>query len=697
MAVDGDLSEAAWDLAEPGTGFRQREPRELEPATEDTEFRVVHTETHLYIGVWARDSDPSGIVAGEMERDAPLYRDDSVAVVLDTFGDRRNAYTFETNPNAARFDALITDERDINKQWDGVWWVACRRGPEGWTAEFAIPFSTLRFDPGLDAWGINLRRMIRRKSEEVNWTPLGRDIGSYREFNQYAVYRISLAGTLEGMRGIEPSHPLNVKPFLVGELEETPRSEDDGTRDESDVGLDVKWGVTRNLALDLTYNTDFAEVEADQQQVNLTRFSLFFPEKREFFLENAGIFDFGLPLRDPFESPLLKVFFSRRIGLDSGQEVPIDYGARLTGRAGGWNIGVLDVRTDDTTFESGAAVPAANFGVARLKRNLGRRSGIGFIYTDRDDEGARHNQVYGVDLDYKPSRAADMVAFWSDTRDDRSVGDTWAAGASAGYRKTTLESTLEWIRVNEGYDPDIGFLLRRNFERFTPRVTWRPLIGKWGLRSYFTEARYDYFARASTGELESRRFEIAPFGLSNFHEDGFGLYYSWDTERLFAPFEIQPGIVIPAGLYEFESVRLGGRTGEARTISFRGRISSGDFFDGTRNWVNLTTRLRISRYLRAETAIDYNDVDLPAGAFITRIIGQRIDVSFTPNLRLNSFLQYNDAAELLGANVRFNWSYRPGADLYLVYNENWDAPTFQARETVGRALILKYTYLWQPR
>jgi hypothetical protein len=253
------------------------------------------------------------------------------------------------------------------------------------------------------------------------------------------------------------------------------------------------------------------------------------------------------------------------------------------------------------------------------------------------------------------------------------------------------------MRVNAGYEPDIGFLLRRDFERFAPRIAWRPLIRRWGLRNWFTEARVDYYGRASTGQLESRRVEIAPIGLGTLREDGFGLYYDWETERLFQPFAIRPGIVIPAGLYHFENIRLGGRTNESRRISARGRVGTGDFFSGTRNWANVTVRLRGSRHFRAETIVDYNDVDLPQGAFITRVIGQRLDVSFTPDLRINGFLQYNDAAELVGANVRFNWTYRPGADLFLVYNENWDAPTFSARETVGRTLILKYTYLWQPR
>ena len=695
VIVDGRLDDVAWNAAEPATGFIQREPDEMQPATEKTEFRVVYTASVLYVGVKSYDSNPAAIVAKEMERDALLYPDDSVMVILDTFGDHRNGYAFETNPNGARFDALITDEgRDINSEWDGVWRAACRRTPDGWVAEFAIPFSTLRYDPELDTWGINVRRRIPHKNEEVNWSPLGRDVGDFRDLRRYAVYRISLAGELRGMTQIRRSRQIDVKPFVVARASESPGTGETGTEDDTEVGLDVKWGVTRNLALDFTYNTDFAEVEVDQLQINLTRFSLFFPEKREFFLENAGIFEFGPPERNSFRPvPILKTFFSRRIGLDRGREVPIDYGLRLTGRAGGWNIGVLDVITEETRFGD-SLIPETNFGVVRLKRNLGQRSGVGFIYTDRDD-GESSSRVFGVDFDYKPSRALAFNGFWSGNEDDRAEGEDWAAGYGFAFRGRDLTASFDHLRVNEGYQPGIGFLLRQNFERINPRATYRPRLERWGIRTLFFDVDFDYFSRASTGELESRKFSLAFFGLFTVHEDGFGLYRDWETERLFTPFEIHPGVVIPPGVYDFESWRIGGRTNESRPLTLAGRISSGDFFTGSRDWANLIMRLRASRFFRAELSVDYNDVALPEGGFVTTILGTRLGLSFSPDLRLNAFLQYDDSAELVGANIRFNWIYRPGADLFIVYNENWNAPTFSARETRDRQLIIKFTYLYQ--
>ena len=429
--VDGRLDDEPWSRAPVGSGFTQREPIEGDPATEGTEFRVVYTPSHLYIAVTAYQEQPPAIVAKEMERDSRLYRDDSIAIVLDTFADGRNGYVFETNTNGARFDALITDEGgNVNTEWDGVWAVVSRRTADGWTAEFAIPFSTLRFAPGLSQWGLNVRRMIRRKSEEVNWAPLGFDDGDPADRTRYAVYRMSLAGRLSGLENLRPSRQIDVTPFLVNDTSRRPLSEEWRTENATDAGLDVKWGLTRNLVLDLTLNTDFAEVEIDDQQVNLTRFSLFFPEKRDFFLENAGIFEYGLPQRDARSPVLMKVFFSRRIGFYEGREVPINYGARLTGRVGGWNLGVLEVTTDAVEFDDGSSVRSANFGVIRLQRNVGRRSGVGLVYTDHSDSGEVRNRVFGVDFDYQPTRHFDLAGFASQSRDDRSSGDDWAAGYS---------------------------------------------------------------------------------------------------------------------------------------------------------------------------------------------------------------------------------------------------------------------------
>ncbi|HEX9944247.1 MAG TPA: DUF5916 domain-containing protein, partial [Thermoanaerobaculia bacterium] len=383
LKVDGLLDDRPWQEADIAANFIQREPNPGQPASEPTEVQVVYTNSTLYIGIRALAADPGQIVGEEMQRDGALFRDDSVLVLLDTFNDDRNAYFFEVNPNGAFTDALITDEgRDFNVQWDAVWRAVAQRTPEGWSAEMEIPFATLRFDPAKDTWGLNVRRLIRHKNEEVFWAPVPL---------QANLFRISLSGDLTGIRGPEPGLNFRVKPFAVGSASKLQAPTGPVSDEEGELGLDIKWGLTRSMTLDLTYNTDFAEAEVDDQQINLTRFSLFFPEKRDFFLENAGIFEFGF---NPPGTPFLKPFFSRRIGISPlGTVVPIDWGARLTGRTGPWSIGLLDVQTETYDLDFFGEQPEDNWGVVRIKRNLGRRSNVGFIATNRDQDGVGTNRV----------------------------------------------------------------------------------------------------------------------------------------------------------------------------------------------------------------------------------------------------------------------------------------------------------------
>jgi hypothetical protein len=699
IVVDGVLEEAIWERAEVGGDFEAREPVDRLPASEATEFSVLYTASTIYFGIRAYDSNPGAIVAKEMERDAPLgQNDDSITIVLDTFADRRNCYSFEINPNGARTDALVTDEgQEINTEWDGVWSVATHRDSTGWFAEVAIPFSTLRFERGLTAWGLNVRRLIRHKNEEVHWAALGREIGPRSmAMTIYAAHWVSLAGELRGLDVIRPSGRVNVTPFMVGALSETPAAPGDDREDDTEAGLDLKLSVAKSLTVDLTYNTDFAEVEVDQQQVNLTRFSLFFPEKREFFLENSGIFDFGPPNRgrDEREVNLLDVFFSRRIGLEQGLEVPIEGGGRITGRLGGWNLGLLSVLTD-AVDEGGRFVPDTRFGVARLKRNVGGRSSIGAIFTDRDQDGPGDNQVFGLDASWKPTQSTDFFLFGAQSDDPDADGDQGSWGGGFLYTARDLRASVDVVEAQEGFDPAVGFLQRDDFVRYNPRVRYTPRIDRWGTRGLFFEAVLDYFARSSTDQLESRRVQLSPIGARHNFEFLWRLAWIDETEQLFEPFVIRPGVVIPPGLYRFDSVELAGRTNPGKPVSARGVFGSGDFYEGERSYVNLTTLFRVSRFFRAETLWAWNDVELPQGAFTTSIYSALLNVSFTPEIRVNTLVQYNDAAELVGANIRFNWEYLPGADLYVVYNENWDAPTFSARETTRRQLIVKLTYLWQ--
>ena len=568
---------------------------------------------------------------------------------------------------------------------------------------------------------MNVERRIRRKNEETHWAPMPRETGA---FNSSAAYRVSLAGQLHGLTGIKPSRSLDVKPYLLGSGSEGAAglgggrgggggTSGRGSSTDSDAGLDLKWGMTRSLALDLTYNTDFAEVEVDDLRVNLTRFSLFFPEKRQFFLENAGIFDFGPAQRVPWEPALLKAFFSRRIGLDGGLEVPINGGGRLTGRAGGWNLGVLALQTDEDArgraVRQGRFVPTTGFGVARVKRNLGERSSVGAIFTLRDEDEADaagtagddgQRSLYGVDFEYKPTQRWKANGYWSETRSsgDRAGeedGETASYSLGLEYRGPTLVTSYDLVEAEENYDPAVGFLLRDDFHLDAPRLLWLPRIERAGIRNWYFEAEGARYERSSDGRLESERIELTPIGATFESGDFFFVNRILAKEQLFAPFPIFPGVVIPTGLYDYEQSSIDVETSTGRPVSGTAFAQWGGFYSGDAAFFSADLNLRPSRRLRTATSWDRSDVELPEGAFLIDLYSQRFDVSFTTNLRVNVIAQYNEASGDLGVNARFHWIYKPGADLFVVYNENWIAPDLSERRTLGRQLIVKVSYLWQ--
>ena len=709
--VDGDLSDRAWQASEVGTDFMQHEPLDGVPATEQTEVRVVFTDSTIYFGITAFDADPDAIIAKEMERDSRIYQDDSIMLLLDTFHDRRNAYAFETNLNGARTDTLVTDEgRDLNLEWDGIWSVASRKTAQGWTAEIAIPISTLRFDPAAPAWGFNVQRYIAHKREMTHWSGLPREVGVLGQVGSEVqpVHRVSMAGELTGLTGLSQSAQLQIKPYVIGDVSEDPRLDLDPATD-GDYGLDLKWGVTRSLALDLTYNTDFAEVEVDELQTNLTRFSLYFPEKRDFFLENAGIFDFGPPHRRFYEPPVLKAFFSRRVGLDAGRQVPIDWGARLTGRMGGWDIGVLRVATAGLERDDDALSPNA-FTVARLKRNVGERSSVGAMLTEAAPDGELANRVAGVDFVYKPTSKLIFGGFWSSSgiseeppassEDGAEAGSSDAGESAYGlnfdYQGRSLTVFLDAQEIEKDYDPKAGFLLRRNVRHLNPQFQWLPRIERGLVRSWFTEVLVDYYETLDGGELETQRIEISPIGMRMTTEDRWRMGYVHETENLVEPFEVSPGVVIPPGRYEFATVEAASFTNQSRLFGLRGRISVGDFYNGTQNSGRVSFTLRLSKNLQTETRWVYNDVELPQGAFDVGLYSQLVNFTFTPNLRLNTIIQYNDHSGDLGTNIRLHWIYKPGSDLFVVYNENWMAEDLRYRQSTHRQIAVKFTYLIQP-
>lgn len=686
IVVDGVLDDPAWTLAESSAGFTQREPEQYMPATEETEIRVVYTSETLYVGVLARDRNPTSIIGRELGLDVPIFRDDGIVLLLDTFLDRRNAYFFETNPVGSRTDGLVTDEgRDFSTDWDGIWDVRSRQSADGWVAEFAIPFRTLRFDANIDSWGLQVRRIIRHRNEITFWSPIGRDAG---------LFRLSKAGTLTGLENLDSGRDLQVKPFFTAVARE--EDDDAGIRqssDDTEVGLDLKWGVGRGLVLDLTANTDFAETEVDNVEVNLTRFSLFFPEKREFFLENAGIFRFG-----PSVGSKLNLFFSRRIGIArDGRQVDLDLGARLAGRVGDWSIGVLGVRTGPLGADPENdldAVPENDWGTVRLKRNLGERSNVGMLLTHREGSDGSWNRVLGLDGEWKPN---DNLSLWaygaaSTGPDDESEGGT--GGVGARYSGEDWSWDLGALEIDDTFDPQTGFVRRRGTRNYFGEVEWRPRSANEKIRNYSFELESEVFTRQD-GTVETVDLNLDLLGVRFESDDYVSLFTQYRYERLFEDFEIFEDVVIARDEYEWVDVGLFAGSSDSRPFSVRGFVVAGDFWDGQRLAWNVTFRVRPSRFFQASTTWAHNDIEAGTGEFETNVVRQRLRVAVSPTMGLDAFLQYNDAAENTALNLRFAWQYRPGSDLFVVYNHGWDAPGIGDLSTRDRQVIVKMTYTWQ--
>ena len=712
VVLDGVLDEKAWSGAQAGTDFVQREPDTGKPASQRTEVKVIYTSTTLYIGLYNFDREAHRIIDKEMQRDQPLWRDDAVDVVIDTFGDHRNAYLFETNPNGARTDGLISDEgRDFNISWNGVWQVASRRTPEGWFAEMEIPFSTLRFDPAATAWGFNVLRYVRRRAEQAFWSPILLDAD---------IKRVSQYGELTGIRDAKQGWGVNLKPFAVGTLASSPSTSGQGydSKNRSDFGLDAKWAPVRAVSVDLTVNTDFGETEADDLQTNLTRFSLFQAEKREFFLENSGIFEFGpgaagagalsvmsvgaLSFGSSGSSgsaPLLKLFHSRQIGIDRrGVKVPIDFGVRTTGRLGRWNIGLLDVQTDvGVVPTSGSQFPRTNFGAFRVSRNLGARSAIGMIVTDRNG-GGDGNRSYGLDLHLRPSKslAIDSYAAGTDTSPTSTTKDKtdWSGGLITTWNGTVAHAQGGWVHIGEDFDPQMGFLLRRGIDRFNGRVTAEPFVKQKGiLNLHFELASAVYTGKDGNVETEEYRLDLVGLRTSAGHEAKVFVTQTFDAPS--APFTIAPGVSIPIGEYRYDAVGASFLTHASRPVSIEGQLLTGRFYDGERTSGNVTLRVRPNRFLRSETTMEVNHVKLGAGAFVSKVYRQRLAMALTPEVLMNVFAQFNDLSQLASVNARFGWNYRPGSDIFLVYNQTWDGPAVSSLNRRDRQLMLKFTRLLQ--
>ena len=689
LRVDGLLDETAWRDAPMASGFRQQEPFEGEPATEITEVRVLFDDATLYVGVLARDSSPDEVIARILQRDKlmevgfqqmPAFTsDDAVVIVLDPFHDHRNAVVFGTNPNGAEFDALITDEgREFNVDWRGVWEVAARRTPEGWSAEFAIPFRSLRFPEASDEpWGFNVYRTIRRKNEEVLWSSWSRSNEGFT--------RVSRAGHIHGLSDL-PRAGLNVelKPYLLGgangEMDSFDRLDTDA---EIDIGLDAKYEVRPGLVLDATLNTDFAQVEVDDQQVNLTRFSLFFPEKRDFFLENAGIFEMGQ--RGMFGAPpAFLMFFSRRIGISEDGPIPVLGGLRLTGRAGRQTVGFINVVTNAKFDE-----PHTNHAIARVKRDIGENSYLGAMVTDRRSTD-RWNSTGGLDWSLWPTSTLNVLGFAAGTATSGGGGEGAAYRLGIDYQTDLLGITAGHLGVGPDATADLGFITRTDIQQsdFTLRLTPRPRV--LGLRRLEFQWSNNLITRFSGGlqDWQSGVFMSPEWNTGD--RLGVGIFRGFN--RIDEAFDIGEGVTVPVGDYDAHQIGWFARTSRNRPIVLSSMAFLQNFFGGRVDTIANDVAVSPNANLELTVGFTRNRVEVPAGAFTADLARLRVGYAFSTTLVANALVQYNSRDDELLVSIRINFIHRPGSDLFIVFNELrgsaasiWDVNT--------RAAVVKLTYL----
>jgi hypothetical protein len=689
--IDGVLDEALWQDAAVIDQFFQQEPDEGAPATEKTEVRVLYDGSSLFLGVRAFDSNPEGVVATEMRRDGDRILDeDNFQIILDTFMDLKTAYMFVVTPLGAQLDQQIFDEggRDrgtsgngVNRDWDGVWSVVTSRAPGQWVAEIEIPMVTLRFpDADPQSWGINFMRNVSRKNEQVFWAPIPK---------AFSLTRVSLAGSLRDLESLDRGLDLRVTPYATGGGRRTSEEGIANNSTQGEVGLDVKYGLTSSLNLDLTINTDFAQAEVDNEQVNLTRFPLFFPEKRDFFLENSGQFTVGTP--NSF-GRIADLFFSRRIGLTaSGASVPILGGARLTGKVGANNIAIMDLQTDDAFGQ-----PGENFLVARYSRDVLGRSQIGGLVINKQaNSGGGFNRTYAADMNLALTTALTVDGFIAGTSTPGVSEGELGGHLRAGWLDRSWRIYSEYENLGDNFNPEVGFVPRVGIRRKKLHIEFNPRPGKWGIRMMDPMWNVSHITDQS-GRLVTRQFHHM---LSTTFENGakLNIMHNRFFERIDNPFSVG-GVTIDSGEYWFHDWHFIFSSDASRRFFYQLSYVPQTFFDGNRRDLSASVGLRVTDQLATSVSMSRNDVEVPNGAFKADIASLQIDYAFSPAVSLRSLTQYNSLSEQWSTSARLRYIFRPGSDIFVVYDEvRRDTPIGLdpfVDEFRDRQLLIKFTYLF---
>ena len=702
--IDGDvLGEAIWDDIVPATGFLQNTPDEGQPASERTEVRIIYTEDTVYFGIVCYVSDPSTIIVSDSRRDSSLNDTDSFQIIIDTYLDKQNGFLFGTNPAGLEYDGQVTNEGQgggrfgggvvrrsgsqqqrgsgggFNVNWDGVWQVSAEISELGWTAEIAIPFRTLRYPSGdVQTWGLNFQRNIRSRNEQSYWAPLPR---------QFRLHRLSLAGELQGIE-VPPQRNLKLTPYVLGQA--LRRTDDTKTTALGDFGADLKYSVTPSMTLDLTYSTDFAQVEVDDQQVNLDRFNLFFPEKRPFFLENAGLFSVGQPGQ-------LEVFFSRRVGIgEGGGQIPIFGGGRLSGKVGSnTNVGFLNIQTQSV---NATGTPSNNFTVARVRQDFRNRSNIGAMFVNRGATGnlageRDYNRSYAVDGRWGIGQTGTVSGFAAQTDTPGLKGDTHAFNMAANYDSERYQLRGGFTEVGPNFNPEVGFYARRGYRRSdaSVRTTFRPQ-NPLGILEWYPHASHYTIWNFVTGQQETQYTHLDN-GIEwrNGYQVSTGVNLT--KEGVLEPFEIFPGVTVPVDTYDHAEAIMRFNTNQGAPISFTFRATVGGFFGGDRVQMGPEVSMRTGQTFNAQLSWSRNDIDLPGGAFVANLGTVRLNYSFTTRMFLQALVQYNDRADLWSSNIRFAILSDANTGLFIVYNDTQGLG--DVRPTgAGRTLTIKYSQLF---
>jgi hypothetical protein len=705
--VDGRLDEDAWQRAIPITDFLQQEPVEGGTPSERTEIRVVYDEDALYIGAMLYD-DPAGILAFQKRRDGFLRADDRFMWTLDTFLDGRTGYYFETTATGVMGDGLITGGPrgggGNGRAWDGIWQIRTEILADGWSIEIEIPFRTLNFDPTSDTWGINFQRTIKRRNEEIVWRGYRRN-----QNNRDPIH----AGRLVGLQGMSQGVGLEAVPYALTSWRNVP-VEGDPTTYPSDVGLDLNYNLTPSLRTGVSVNTDFAEAEVDQRRLNLTRFPLRFPEQRDFFLEGSGVFAFA-PGNEA------EPYFSRRIGLTEGEQIPINYAARLGGQAGRYELGFVHVNTAEleSADAGGGTFAGEQFTVARVKRSILEQSTIGAIYTRRSTgvdptdptaRAPRDQHTAGADLYYGTSRLFgdknfDVQAFaiWNSNLDrgvKRSASDLSARGARIDFPNDIWSGSVSYREFGDAYDPAVGFVFRNGFRRLEPRVGWQPRPDITWIRRFNFSTQFRHLESITTGITEEEQWQFQIFGVDFESQDGGGVDLQRQYEFLDSRFEISDGVFIEQGAYTNWEWSLQARTASRRMFSGNGSFRRGGFWSGDRTQMGVTLDVRPSPGVLISAQVENNDVVLPQGSFVARLFRLAGEWNITPLANLTGNVQYDDVSEVVGLFMRTHWILTPGNELFLVFTQNWqnlgNGLFDEDREFLtlsrGASVKLNYTY-----